>query len=43
MPQHLQREIENIKKKILALGARIETVVRQATSSIEERNDQMAR
>jgi len=38
MPKHLQREIENLKKKILDLGARIETVVHEAIRSIEERD-----
>jgi phosphate transport system protein len=42
MPQHLRREIENLKKKILALGARIEEAVRNATLSIQERNREMA-
>ena len=38
MPKHLQREIENLKKKILDLGARIETVVHEAIRSIEQRD-----
>ncbi|OHB62646.1 MAG: phosphate transport system regulatory protein PhoU [Planctomycetes bacterium RBG_13_50_24] len=38
MPKHLQREIENLKKKILNLGARIETVVHEAIRSIKERD-----
>ena len=38
MPKHLQREIENLKKKILDLGARIETVVHEAIRSIEKRD-----
>ena len=42
MPQHLQREIENLKKKLLALGARVETAVRDATSSIEKRELEVA-
>lgn len=43
MPKHLQREIENLKKKLLSLGARVENAVRQATLSIEERDERMAR
>jgi phosphate transport system protein len=42
MPQHLQREIENLKKKILALAARIEEAVQKATLSIEERDRETA-
>ena len=42
MAQHLQREIENLKRKLLALGARVETSVRDATLSIEERNAVLA-
>lgn len=42
MPKHLQREIENLKKKILALGARIETTVHEAIRSIEERDAVLA-
>ena len=43
MPVHLQREIENLKKKVLALGARVETAVREATLSIENRDYELAR
>ena len=43
MPQHLQREIENLKKKILSLGARVETPVHEAIRSIETRNEALAR
>lgn len=42
MAKHLQREIENLKKKLLALGARVETSVRDATLSIEKRDVDMA-
>jgi phosphate transport system protein len=42
MPQHLRREIENLKKKILALGARVEEAVQKATLSIEERDRDIA-
>src|SRR4030065_1217806 len=42
MPKHLRREIENLKKKILDLGAGIETVVHEAIRSIEERDAVLA-
>lgn len=42
MPKHLQREIENLKKKILKLGARIETTVHEVIRSIEERDAALA-
>jgi phosphate transport system protein len=42
MPRHLQREIENLKKKILSLGARVETAVHEAIRSIEERDTALA-
>jgi len=42
MAKHLQREIENLKKKLLALGARVETSVRDATLSIEKRDTALA-
>jgi phosphate transport system protein len=42
MPVHLQREIENLKKKLLALGARVEQAVREATLSIETRDYELA-
>ncbi|MGD9110413.1 MAG: phosphate signaling complex protein PhoU, partial [Phycisphaerales bacterium] len=38
MAKHLQREIENLKKKLLSVGARIEDIVLQATTALEERN-----
>jgi len=43
MPAHLFREIENLKKEILTLGAMAETVVRDATSAIENRDEALAR
>lgn len=43
MPRHLQREIENLKKKILNLGARVETAVHEAIRSIEERDEALAK
>lgn len=42
MPQHLRREIENLKKKILALGARVEEAVHKATLSIQQRSRELA-
>ncbi len=42
MAKHLQREIENLKKKLLALGAIVETSVREATLSIESRDTVLA-
>ena len=42
MAKHLQREIENLKKKLLALGARVETTVRDAALSIEQRDVDLA-
>ena len=42
MAKHLQREIENLKKKVLALGARVETVVRDATLAIRKKDGRLA-
>jgi phosphate transport system protein len=42
MAKHLQREIESLKKKLLALGAIVETSVREATLSIEKRDTVLA-
>jgi len=42
MAKHLQREIENLKRKLLALGAVVETSVRDATLSIEKRDTELA-
>jgi phosphate transport system protein len=43
MPKHLQKEIENLKKKLLALGARVEIAVRDAAISIEKLDEDLAR
>ncbi|MBN1846104.1 MAG: phosphate signaling complex protein PhoU [Sedimentisphaerales bacterium] len=43
MAIHLQREIDNLKKKILNLGALVESRVRKATLSIQNRNPDLAR
>lgn len=42
MSQHLQREIEHLKKKILALGATVENGVRDAVSAVERRDTLLA-
>ena len=43
MAKHLQREIEHLKRDILALGARVETSVRSAALSIENRDETLAK
>jgi phosphate transport system protein len=43
MPAHLLREIENLKKDILTLGAMAELAVREATMAIDNRDEAMAR
>lgn len=42
MPAHLFREIENLKREILTLGAMAETAVRDATDAIENRDESLA-
>jgi phosphate transport system protein len=42
MPKHLQKEIENLKKSILNLSARIEAAVHDATLAIEQRDGKLA-
>jgi phosphate transport system protein len=42
MAKHLQREIENLKKKILNLSARVEAAVHDSTEAIEERDSDLA-
>lgn len=42
MAAHLRREIENLKREILALGARVETTVREATAAIVNRDEALA-
>jgi phosphate transport system protein len=42
MAKHLQREIENLKKKILNLSARVEAAVHDSTEAIEERDGDLA-
>ena len=43
MPLHLQREIENLKKDILTVGAMSELSVREATLAIQRRDEKLAR
>ncbi|MBN1360885.1 MAG: phosphate signaling complex protein PhoU [Sedimentisphaerales bacterium] len=43
MAVHLQREIENLKRDILTLGALVEQAVREATASIANRDEETAR
>lgn len=43
MPVHLLREIDNLKREILTLGAMAETAVRDATSAIENRDESLAK
>ncbi len=38
MSQHLQRDIENLKKDLLKMGAQVESIVHEATLSIADRN-----
>jgi phosphate transport system protein len=42
MAKHLEREIENLKKKVLVLGGKVESRVRDATLAIEERDGMLA-
>lgn len=42
MAQHLQREIDQLKKKILALGATVESDVQKAVHSVQNRDVDMA-
>jgi len=43
MPAHLLREIENLKKEILHLGAMAEQAVRQAATALDQRDENLAR
>jgi phosphate transport system protein len=40
--KHLEKEIENLKKRILALSATVEDIVHQAVQSLTERNSTLA-
>ncbi|MBN1507694.1 MAG: phosphate signaling complex protein PhoU [Sedimentisphaerales bacterium] len=43
MPAHMFREIENLKREILTLGAMAESAVRQAVAAIDNRDEHAAR
>lgn len=43
MAQHLQREMDRLKRKILTLGALVEEDLRQAVKALGERDDKLAR
>lgn len=43
MGKHLQRDIENLKRKLLAVGARVEASVKDAALSIEQQDAELAR
>ena len=42
MSRHLQKEIEQLKKKLLQLGGRVEGAVRDSILSLEEKDNSMA-
>jgi len=42
MPAHLFREIENLKREILTLGAMAETALREAVAAIDNRDEDAA-
>jgi len=42
MGKHLLREIENLKKKIIALGVMVKNMIEKAMYSLEERNKELA-
>lgn len=42
MGAHLQREIENLKKKILSMGAQVEETVNKAVEALETRDPSLA-
>ena len=43
MRVHLQRDVEKLKRQILALSAEVESDVRTAVRAIEDRNEELAR
>lgn len=43
MRVHLQRDVEKLKRQILALSAEVENDVRAAVRAVEDRDDQLAR
>jgi phosphate transport system protein len=42
MPKHLERELENLKRSILSLGAKVEERLRTAIKAIETRDGNLA-
>lgn len=42
MPKHLQREIENLKKQIMALGTLVETAVYRSVDSVVRKDRKLA-
>jgi phosphate transport system protein len=42
MPKHLERELENLKRRILSLGAKVEERLRMALKAIETRDGNLA-
>jgi phosphate transport system protein len=42
MPKHLERELENMKRSILSLGAKVEERLRMATKALETRDANLA-
>jgi phosphate transport system protein len=42
MPKHLERELENLKRRILTLGAKVEERLRMAIKAIEKRDGNLA-
>jgi len=43
MSVHLHREIEQLKRKILSLGAQVEEAIADAITSVHDRDDTLAR
>lgn len=42
MPKHFERELENLKRRILSLGAKVEERLRMAIKAIESRDGNLA-
>ena len=43
MPKHLLREIEKLKKQILAIGAVVEDSLHKAVRALQERDEKLAK
>jgi phosphate transport system protein len=43
MPQHLSREVDRLKRKLLALSAYVEESVQRAVKAVSERDEKLAR